>query len=202
MSDKCAKTYTAYTNGAGPECGKTYTGTYYTYYLCEPGDYCLSSSQKSCRKYQTPAPGDVYHAWTNAGGPECGKTYTGTYYTYYYCRQGDYCDSSTQKTCHLVGNACDATYHAYKNAGGPECGKVYTGTFYTYFYCQAGDYCNNSTQKACLVRKTCGPGSIYTAFANAGGPECGKVYSGSYYTYFYCYGGDTCVSSTQRTCRR
>jgi len=201
-SNRCIDTYTAYSSGGGPQCGYVYSGSYKTYQYCQPGDYCLSSSARSCRKYQTTQVGDIYHAYQNAGGPQCGYFYSGSYKTYVYCKGGDTCKSSSGMQCAFAGTACGAAYTAYKNAGGPQCGYYYSGSYKTYVYCKGGDYCNSSSGMQCKVVTTCPAGSVYTAYPNAGGPQCGYYYSGSYKTYVYCKPTDLCKSSSGLQCQK
>ncbi len=202
INSRCGKYYTSYSGAGGPDCGYTYSGGIYTYFYCKLGDYCDSTSLKRCRTYENAQPGDVYHAAKSGGGADCGYTYSGGVYTYYYCLPGDSCSSSSQKTCTVSGTACDALYTAYKAGGGAECGYTYSGGVYTYYYCKPGDYCQSSSQKQCKVVTTCPAGAIYSAFKSAGGPQCGYTYSGGVYTYYYCFPGDLCSSSSQKQCKK
>jgi hypothetical protein len=200
-SSRCSRTYTAFTNAGGPDCGKVWNGSSYTYYYCQAGDYCQSSTSKMCRKYELPQNGDIYHAYKTGTGPDCGKVWNGSSYTYYYCMPGDTCSSSTSKQCKVSGTACGDLYTAYKTAAGPECGKVWNGSSYDYYYCQPGDYCQSSTSKQCKIVTTCATGT-YHAYKTAGGAQCGKVWNGSSYDYYYCQPLDTCQSATSRLCKK
>jgi hypothetical protein len=198
--DKCGKNYDAYSGAGGPDCGKKSSSGGYLYFFCEPGDYCESSSLRRCRTYENPQLGDLYHAYTGAGGPDCGKQSTSSGYKYYFCKPGDYCESSSLKRCSFVGTTCDSRYHAYSGGGGPECGKQSTSSGYKYFFCQPGDYCESSSLKRCLVRTSCPAPATYHAYSSAGGPQCGKKSTSVGYQYFYCKPGDSCKSSSLKRC--
>lgn len=205
-SDRCVKEYTAYESAGGPECGSKYMGSgVYTYYRCQPGDLCVSSSQKKCLKYEAPQPGDVYTSFTAGKGAECGSKYLGSgVYQYYRCLPGDLCKSSSQKQCAYSGTACNALYTSAAASSGAACGSKYLGSsVYQYYYCLPGDYCVSSSQKSCKIITTCGAGAQYHAYASAGGAKCGSKYLGSgVYTYYYCKPLDTCKSSSQKLCQQ
>jgi hypothetical protein len=199
---RCGKQYTAYSGAGGPECGSQWNGSSYTYFYCVGGDYCENAASKLCRTYQNWQPGDLYHSYAGAGGPECGSKWNGSYYTYFYCKGGDACHNAASMQCSYSGTACDAVYTSYASAGGPECGSKWNGSYYTYFYCKSGDYCNNAASMQCKVVTSCPAGAIYHAYAGAGGPQCGSKWNGSSYTYYYCKPGDLCYNAASRQCKK
>lgn len=106
---------------------------------CQGGFSCISAR---CGRY--------YTAFSGAGGPECGSKVSGYSTIYYYCKPGDWCYSTYQKSCRVI-TACGAGsyYHAYSKAGGAMCGSKTSGYSTIYYYCKPMDTCVSSYQKKC-----------------------------------------------------